>query len=86
MTSKEQFEATVTSKGQITIPLPVRDRLGLKPGDHVQFLFEEGQTVIRPARGKANPFRRWMGAWKSAGFQSVDDVKAWVADLRDDEQ
>ncbi|MBL8294159.1 MAG: AbrB/MazE/SpoVT family DNA-binding domain-containing protein [Bryobacterales bacterium] len=35
---------------QITIPLPVRDRLGLKPGDHVEFLFEEGQTVIRPAR------------------------------------
>jgi len=86
MRGKDVFEATVTSKGQITIPLPVRDRLGLKPGDHIQFLFEEGQTVMRPARGQANPFRRWMGAWKSAGFQSADDVKAWVADLRDDEQ
>ncbi len=52
------FEGTVTSKGQITIPLPVRERLGLKPGDRVQFLFEDGPSVIRPARGAANPFRR----------------------------
>ena len=29
--------ATVTSKGQITIPKPVRDLLGLEPGSVVDF-------------------------------------------------
>ena len=30
--------ATITSKGQITIPKPVRQRLGVNPGDRVEFI------------------------------------------------
>jgi antitoxin PrlF len=30
--------ATVTSKGQITLPVQIRRRLGLRPGDRVQFV------------------------------------------------
>jgi AbrB family looped-hinge helix DNA binding protein len=29
--------ATITSKGQVTIPKKIRDELGLKPGDKVNF-------------------------------------------------
>jgi antitoxin PrlF len=29
--------ATLTSKGQITLPKQVRDRLGVKPGDRIAF-------------------------------------------------
>lgn len=32
------YKAKVTSKGQITIPAPVREALGLKPGEKVAFL------------------------------------------------
>lgn len=38
--------ATVTSKGQTTIPKPIRDRLNLKAGDRVQFVVEEGGKVV----------------------------------------
>jgi antitoxin PrlF len=40
-------EATVTSKGQITIPVQVRSALGLETGDRVEFVqLEKGQFVI----------------------------------------
>ena len=42
--------ATVTSKGQTTIPKPVRDHLRLKPGDRVEFLVrDDGSVVMVPA-------------------------------------
>ena len=36
---------TVTEKGQATIPLPIRNKLGLKPGQKVIFE-EKGQEVV----------------------------------------
>ena len=39
--------ATVTSKGQITIPVQVRNRLGLGAGDRVEFVeLEKGEFAI----------------------------------------
>lgn len=35
----------VTSKGQVTIPKHIRDRLGIKPGSEVEFVATEGGTV-----------------------------------------
>lgn len=37
-------KATITSKGQLTIPKRVRDRLGLEPGDRLAFDVE-GDTI-----------------------------------------
>ena len=31
-------ESTITSKGQTTLPKPVREALGVKPGDRVRYL------------------------------------------------
>jgi AbrB family looped-hinge helix DNA binding protein len=37
--------ATITSKGQVTLPKRVRDELGLKVGDLVEFIIESGGRV-----------------------------------------
>jgi antitoxin PrlF len=40
-------EATVTSKGQVTVPVEIRERLGLKPGDRLRFnLSKSGQLTV----------------------------------------
>lgn len=37
---------SMTSKGQITIPKAIRDSLGLKPGDKVEFIMGKNREVI----------------------------------------
>ena len=44
-------EATMTSKGQITVPKEVRVKLGLKAGDRVRFIVEDdGRVLLLPAK------------------------------------
>jgi AbrB family looped-hinge helix DNA binding protein len=42
--------ARITSKSQITIPKDVRERLGVEPGDTLEFQFEDDRLVVRPIR------------------------------------
>jgi antitoxin PrlF len=43
----------VTSKGQVTIPKPIRDRLGIGPGSAVDFeLAPDGRTVLVKVNGE----------------------------------
>jgi AbrB family looped-hinge helix DNA binding protein len=41
----------ITSKGQVTIPKEIRDRLGLLPGTEVEFIEEKGEARVRKAPG-----------------------------------
>lgn len=50
--------ATVTSKGQITIPVEVRKVLGLKPGTQVDFrATEKGEFTLRARTGSIRDMR-----------------------------
>lgn len=40
--------STLTSKGQVTIPKPIRDLLKVAAGDRLDFVVENGQVVVRP--------------------------------------
>lgn len=44
-------DATVTSKGQVTIPKRIRDELGIDAGTEVEFVLEDDGTIsVRPKR------------------------------------
>jgi AbrB family looped-hinge helix DNA binding protein len=43
----------ITSKGQVTIPKHIREKLRVMPGDEVEFR-EEGQAIIIKNRGQAS--------------------------------
>jgi antitoxin PrlF len=50
--------ATMTSKGQITIPVKVRKALGLKPGVRIDFYeVEDGEYAFRPKTGSIMDMR-----------------------------
>jgi len=69
--------STVTSKGQVTIPKPVRDWLGIKPGNAVDFeLSADGRVVLVKIGGKP-PISRFEAVRGRAGpGMSTDEIMA----------
>jgi antitoxin PrlF len=75
--------STISSKGQVTVPQEIRKRLGLEPGDRVEFVIEDERTVIRPARSEENPFEKYIGIL--GPFPGGEEgIKAWIDDMRSD--
>lgn len=70
--------AKVTSKGQVTIPKKVREKLGVQPGEDVGFEEKGDLILIRKAVTKS-PFDRWVGKLKHLKGQRSDDL---VRDIR----
>jgi len=69
--------ATVTSKGQITIPKRVRELLGIKPGSVIDFeRLEDGRIVLVAVGKKPRPsrFARWRG--HAGKGLSTDEIMA----------
>lgn len=57
--------ATVTSKGQITIPIEVRERLGIRTGTRVEFVVrDDGVVEFLPA---TRSIRELAGLLKDGG-------------------
>jgi len=71
------METHVTTKGQVTIPKPIRERLGIVPGDAVAFeLAPDGRIVLVKAGG-ARPVSRFETLRGRAGpGLSTDEIMA----------
>lgn len=50
--------STVTVKGQVTIPKPIRDHLGIGPGSEVRFMrAANGTIILEPVAGRPSVSR-----------------------------
>ena len=65
--------ARVTSKGQVTIPKEVRQRLGVHVGEDIGFEEREGFFVVRKVVTKS-PFDKWVGKLKHLKGRRSDDL------------
>jgi antitoxin PrlF len=43
----KRYEARISTRGRITLPAEVRNQLGMKPGDHVEFVEQDGSLQVR---------------------------------------
>ena len=73
-------KATITSKGQLTLPKEVRSRLGVAAGDQVEFRIEsDGVITVLPAKGGA---AHLFGLLRNADADTVtiEDMDRAIAD------
>jgi antitoxin PrlF len=67
----------VTSKGQVTIPKPIRDRLGIQPGNAVEFELEPDGRVVLVKVGGGRPASRFERLRGRAGAGlGADEIMA----------
>ncbi len=72
--------ATLTSKGQLTIPKAVRDSLHLRAGDRVQFVVhDDAEATMKPLTKSVDEV---FGKLQRAGQapKSVEEMQAAVAE------
>ena len=48
MQTKLIIEAIVSSKGQVTLPVAIREKLGITTGSRIQFELRGSELVVRP--------------------------------------
>jgi len=70
----------VSTKGQVTIPKALRDRLGIDAGTVLEFEAEGGRLVGRKVQ-PVDPFAEWAGAFGDG--RRSDDL---IAQLRGDSE
>jgi len=72
--------ATITSKGQITLPKEIREHLHVAEGDRVEFVIEAGGAVgVRPVTGS---FRDLLGCVHRPGLRAptIDELEEALLD------
>ena len=65
--------AKITAKGQVTIPLAIRQRLGIGPGDEIEFQ-ETDNGILVTKCVTASPFDKYVGYLKKKRGQQPDRI------------
>ena len=80
--------AKITLRGQITIPVEIRRKLGVKDGDKVVFVEENGRIIMENSvrialKDVQNAFQ---GEAERVGLQDEQDVVAMIKEARREKQ
>ena len=73
------MRSRVTSKGQVTIPWKIRETMGIKPGDEVEFKEDEAGSILLKRKKKTSPFKKYEGYLKTKRGSDVDSI---IEDMR----
>lgn len=79
--------ATVTSKGQLTLPKSVRTALGIQAGDTLEFEVRSGHAEIRPSKpwgSSAGALKHFLPKdWKAPTVEEMNEGIARAVSERD---
>lgn len=78
--------AKVTSKGQVTIPIEIRKKLGIKNGDKILFVEEAGKIYMLNSSMDAlrEAQRAFAGEAERLGLRDDNDVMEMLKEIREE--
>ena len=76
--------AKVTSKGQVSIPIEIRKKLGIKNGDKILFVEESGRVYMMNSSMDAlrEAQKALEGEADRLGLRNDDDVMAMIKEIK----
>ena len=76
-----QKQATITSKGQITVPREIRRVLGVRSGDKLLFESDAKGIRVRPVRSQS-AFSKYRGIGNSEIPSGRKNITKWLRGMR----
>ncbi|MBO6551817.1 MAG: AbrB/MazE/SpoVT family DNA-binding domain-containing protein [Roseitalea sp.] len=79
---------TLTSKGQMTVPKEVREKLGLETGMRLHVSVKDGQMVVQPKNQKLSDLAGFLGRPPNGKSLRIEDIDEAIMDAvaEDDER
>jgi len=74
-------QATMTSKGQVTVPFEIRRILGVRAGDKVEFETNGTKCSLQPVRAE-DPFEKFRGIGTPGIGRGRKAVLRWSRQMR----
>jgi AbrB family looped-hinge helix DNA binding protein len=73
-------EAVITSKGQVTIPKEIRDRLSLRTGDRIDFVLTDAGLMVKPLK---SDLRSLCGIFKGRRAKplSIEEMNRSIGEM-----
>jgi AbrB family looped-hinge helix DNA binding protein len=76
-----QKQATITSKGQVTVPREVRRVLGVRTGDKLLFESDARGVTVRPVRSHS-AFAKYRGIGNPGVPSGKKGIAKWLRAMR----
>jgi AbrB family looped-hinge helix DNA binding protein len=73
------MKATLGERGQVVIPKPLRDRMGLRPGQELEFEEIDGRITVRKVAPADDPIMAVYGTWP---LPEGWDTDRWFKEMR----
>lgn len=78
--------ATLTSKGQMTLPKDVRDDLNLEAGDQIDIVKQGGVYVLRPRNVPIESLAGILGKSPAGPMTEAEEDAAYAAALAEEDE
>ena len=71
-------QSKITAKGQTTIPIEVRDRLKLRSGDRIEYVFRGDEVILKPRNRRLVDLAGFLGEPPN-GPKSLEEIEEGIA-------